>query len=366
MVITRRLFKISNLSAGFGLLAVLCLPSHLAAQTGKSLASFDNICLAEARRAEARHGIPTGLMQSIARVESGRKMVTGEYIPWAWTLNDQGEGLFFDDRDSALAYLQDAVAHPGHSVDVGCMQVNTKWHADGFLDIADMLDPVHNASYAAGFLLDLHAAHESWDEAVKHYHSAEPRKNVAYHRRVLAELERFMTDTLPESAQTASSEPASSEMASSEMASSEMASSPSDDGVVQTAAIASAATQAAALAATGDADDVLSTDLLSAPEIGSTDQAAVPSMPAAQPDVILPDGAESVAAPRAKAPLVEAPLTAGAPSIVASQPDMSPQPGNNAPAAAAVDDPLLAKQPNLVPHRSRVEHFRRLLAQQAG
>ena len=361
MVITRRLFKISNLSAGFGLLAVLCLPSHLAAQTGKSLASFDNICLAEARRAEARHGIPTGLMQSIARVESGRKMVTGEYMPWAWTLNDQGEGLFFDDRDSALAYLQDAVAHPGHSVDVGCMQVNTKWHADGFLDIADMLDPVHNASYAAGFLLDLHAAHESWDEAVKHYHSAEPRKNVAYHRRVLAELERFMTDTLPESAQTASSEPASSEMASSEMAS-----SPSDDGVVQTAAIASAATQAAALAATGDADDVLSTDLLSAPEIGSTDQAAVPSMPAAQPDVILPDGAESVAAPRAKAPLVEAPLTAGAPSIVASQPDMSPQPGNNAPAAAAVDDPLLAKQPNLVPHRSRVEHFRRLLAQQAG
>ena len=141
-----------------------------------------------------------------------------------------------------------------------------------------------------------------------------------------------------------------------------MASSTSDDGVVQTAAIASAATQAA----TGDADDVLSTDLLSAPEIGSTDQAAVPSMPAAQPDVILPDGAESVAPPRAKAPLVEAPLTAGAPSIVASQPDMSPQPGNNAPAAAAVDDPLLAKQPNLVPHRSRVEHFRRLLAQQAG
>jgi hypothetical protein len=185
------------LSAGLCLLVLLCLPVPLTAQTGKSLTSFDNICLAEARRAETTHGIPAGLLQSISRVESGRKMVTGEYMPWAWTLNDRGEGLFFDDREAALAYLRDAVATPGHSVDVGCMQVNTKWHAEAFPDIADMLDPVHNASYAAGFLLDLHAAHQSWDEAVKRYHSAEPGKNVAYHRRVLAELERFMADSDP-------------------------------------------------------------------------------------------------------------------------------------------------------------------------
>ena len=106
------------LSAGLGLLAALCSPAQVAAQTGKSLSSFDNICLAEAKRAEAKYDIPPGLLQSITRVESGRKMVTGEYMPWAWTLNDRGEGLFFDDRDSALAYLRDAMTTPDHSVDV--------------------------------------------------------------------------------------------------------------------------------------------------------------------------------------------------------------------------------------------------------
>ena len=175
--------------AGTGLFAANAL-----AQAGKALGSLENICLSEARRAEAQHGIPSGLLQSITRVEAGRKTVTGEFMPWAWTLNDAGEGLFFDSREAAMRHLEAAVAAPGHSVDVGCMQVNTKWHMEGFHDLSDMLDPVQNADYAAGFLLDLHEAHQSWDDAVKHYHSSEPAKNVAYHGRVLAELERFLAD----------------------------------------------------------------------------------------------------------------------------------------------------------------------------
>ena len=167
------------------------MPQSLAA-TADNVPSIDNICLAEARRAEIQHGIPEGLMQSITRVESGRKTVTGEYMPWTWTLNDSGEGLFFDTRQAAFDYLQAAVDAGDHSVDVGCMQVNTKWHMDGFFELADMLDPVQNADYAASFLLDLFAAHQSWDGAVKHYHSSDPAKNVQYHARVLAELETFL------------------------------------------------------------------------------------------------------------------------------------------------------------------------------
>ena len=136
------------------------MPQALAA-TADDAPSIDNICLAEARRAEIQHGIPEGLMQSITRVESGRKTVTGEYMPWTWTLNDSGEGLFFDTRQAAFDYLQAAVDAGDHSVDVGCMQVNTKWHMDGFFELADMLDPVQNADYAASFLLDLFAAHKA-------------------------------------------------------------------------------------------------------------------------------------------------------------------------------------------------------------
>ena len=332
------------LSAGLGLLALLSMPAQLVAQTGKSLTSFDNICLAEAKRAETRHGIPSGLLQSITRVESGRKMITGEYMPWAWTLNDRGEGLFFDDREAALAYLRNAVAKPEHSVDVGCMQVNTKWHADGFPDLADMLDPVHNASYAAGFLLDLHAAHQSWDEAVKHYHSSEPRKNVSYHRRVLAELERFMGDG--DMADDAPLPALPGEAA--------------EVGVEMTAARATNRPMPQTPAASPSSIEVGSTDLeliTGAPAAMPTplQQMASPAPHAEMhgrdslaPDSVPPSAAPSSAVPSAAMPRGDKPVA----GRVASQ--------------TGEDDSLLEKQPNLAPHRSRVEHFRRLLAQQAG
>jgi hypothetical protein len=332
---SRRTFiRPDYLSAGFGLLvqiALLLMPAHLAAQTGKSITALENICLAEAQRAEARHGIPAGLMQSITRVESGRKMVTGEYMPWAWTLNDQGEGLFFDTRETALAYLVKAVATPDHSVDVGCMQVNTKWHADGFLDIADMLDPVHNASYAAGFLLDLHAAHQSWDEAVKHYHSAEPRKNVVYHRRVLAELERYIDR---------GAAPAPTPGA--------------DDSVMLAAAPADL-----------PADDVVSP----MPDEGSADSAAIAPLPDLSALVSGPVAAPAaVSAPQVAVPAGVTPVTA--PSAGALLPDQpspdQPSPDQPSPDQTIAGDPVWEKQPNLAPHRSRVEQFRRILAQQAG
>lgn len=206
--------------------------STLQARAGTSIAGFDNICLSEARRAEAQHGIPHGLLQSIGRVEAGRKTVTGGFMPWARTLNDRGKGLFFDSREAAIRHLQGAVAADDHSVDAGCMQVNTKWHVGGFHKLGDMPDPVQNADYAAGFLFDLHEAHQSWDDAVKHYHSAEPEKHPVYHRRVLAELERFlngdyqdvaMSSAMPDAAETNSTQDEDLAMGSTERANGELA-----------------------------------------------------------------------------------------------------------------------------------------------
>ena len=273
--------------AGTGLFAANAL-----AQAGKALGSLENICLSEARRAEAQHGIPSGLLQSITRVEAGRKTVTGEFMPWAWTLNDAGEGLFFDSREAAMRHLEAAVAAPGHSVDVGCMQVNTKWHMEGFHNLSDMLDPVQNADYAAGFLLDLHEAHQSWDDAVKHYHSSEPGKNVAYHGRVLAELERFLADN--DDAQATAALPVTDPA------------NPVNEGPVT-------------------AQDDTELALIERP-------------------VTLPDTQPAIRA--------ATPVRAAVP--------VTPSP----PADSKADD--LAAQPNLAPHRDRVEHFRQLLARQSG
>ena len=285
------------------------------AQAGKSLAGFDNICLTEARRAEAQHGIPKGLLQSISRVEAGRKTVTGEFMPWAWTLNDRGEGLFFDSREAALRHLEEAVAAGDHSVDVGCMQVNTKWHMGGFHELADMLDPVQNADYAAGFLLDLHEAHQSWDDAVKHYHSAEPEKHMVYHRRVLAELEMFLNGR--------------------------------DDETEVASGLPEAGDSAVNLSrpSTGPSQDDRAADLaLRAPLA----PAALPAMP---PEVSPTAGPVSGS-------------TTGSTAVQTSAPTAGPVTRSTTGSTAGMG--AMDKQPNLAPHWKRVEHFRRLLAEGAG
>ena len=293
------------------------------AQAGTSLANFDNICLTEARRAEAQHGIPSGLLQSISRVEAGRKTVTGEFMPWAWTLNDRGEGLFFDSREAALKHLQAAVDAGDHSVDVGCMQVNTKWHLEGFLELSDMLDPVQNADYAAGFLLDLHEAHQSWDDAVKHYHSSQPEKNVRYHSRVLAELEIFLAGK---------------------------GAAPTDDS------------QAVAVA--DDADLELAS--LTAPLPSAMPAPVAP--PAPPMPMPLPGPAQLPMVPLALDQQVQPDqpdqpfANPGDGRFMASPSPAIPSPALPSPARFSAMD----KQPNLVPHWNRVEKFRALLAREAS
>ncbi len=143
-------------------------------------------CMALARAAEGRHGLPNGILQSISRIEASRIQSDGSYRAWPWTLNDSGKGLFFDNREQVLDYLDTHMTNPDTSIDIGCMQINTKWHGSFFETLDEMLDPASNVDYAAGFLTDLYYAHGSWNEAIRHYHSSDRRKNSPYLRRVLA------------------------------------------------------------------------------------------------------------------------------------------------------------------------------------
>ncbi|MDB2390158.1 lytic transglycosylase domain-containing protein [Alphaproteobacteria bacterium] len=141
-------------------------------------------CEALAAKAEIDYAIPSGIMQGIARVESGRVDLDGKRKSWPWTVNDGVEGLFFEDQASALEFVEVSYANGENSVDVGCMQINTKWHKDNFRDFAEMFDPDVNMAYAASFLITLRNRHGSWDQAIRHYHSNDPGKNETYLRKV--------------------------------------------------------------------------------------------------------------------------------------------------------------------------------------
>lgn len=138
-------------------------------------------CAEIAERAGRRAGVPSGLMSAIALVETGRNGNS-----WPWTLNEGGKGMHFDHKDEALTYLRDAIARGVTNIDIGCMQLNWRWHSAGFKSAADILDPDQNATYAALFLIELKKRLGSWEAATAHYHSADPTRGDAYLQKVAA------------------------------------------------------------------------------------------------------------------------------------------------------------------------------------
>ena len=78
------------------------------------------------------------------------------------------------------------------NVDVGCMQLNIKWHAKYFSNFSEMLSPTHNTLYAAKYLEQLYKETGSWMKAVKYYHSRNPKYNELYYAK-FSKLPNFDT-----------------------------------------------------------------------------------------------------------------------------------------------------------------------------
>lgn len=164
----------------------LALPIALAALLALAVpaAAAADLCLRAAEEAARKTGVPLRLLLAVTLTETGRSR-DGALQPWPWALNRGGEGFWFPTEAEALAVLSDALAQGVTNIDVGCFQLNHRWHAAAFASAEQMLDPRANALYAAR-LLARHAADEGdWIAAAGAYHSATPEKAAAY----LARLE---------------------------------------------------------------------------------------------------------------------------------------------------------------------------------
>ena len=51
-------------------------------------------------------------------------------------------------------------------IDIGCMQINHRFHGADFRSLSEMFDPARNVDYAANFLKALKAQEGSWTLAV--------------------------------------------------------------------------------------------------------------------------------------------------------------------------------------------------------
>ncbi len=147
-------------------------------------------CRTAARQAEQRFAIPPGLLQAISLVETGRYR-HGETVAWPWTVNIAGKGRYFDTRAQAESFVRERKNRGADSIDIGCFQINTRWHGGAFDTPFAMFEPAAGAAYAASFLTRLHGELGDWNAAVNSYHSRHTDKGAAYGKKIAAALERL-------------------------------------------------------------------------------------------------------------------------------------------------------------------------------
>ena len=151
------------------------------------LSAFDvgvgELCVLWISEEERRHGIPDGLLRAIACVETGGRVAR---CPWPWSVNVAGRPYVFLTRHKALSFVKQMQRAGVRNMDVGCMQINLKHHAQAFKTLEIAFAPKHNIRYAAVLLRKLYDRTGTWDKAVAAYHSGRPVFHNPYRQKVFS------------------------------------------------------------------------------------------------------------------------------------------------------------------------------------
>jgi hypothetical protein len=169
--------------SALGLALVLALgglapPSAARADDDYSAALCEQAIVNGARRG----GVPAEVLHAVALTETGQNS-SGRLRPYPWAINREGKGHWFKTREEALAFAEASLSQNRPSFDVGCVQINYRWHGHAFPSLEDMFDPEWTATYAAQFLRTLYEERGSWSEAAGAYHSLTPEKAQIYRAR---------------------------------------------------------------------------------------------------------------------------------------------------------------------------------------
>jgi hypothetical protein len=152
-----------------------------------------DLCDRAAAEAARATGVPLSVLQAIALTETGRNR-GGGLRPWPWASNAAGAGRWYDSRAAAEADMRELIAGGQRSIDIGCFQINLRWHGHAFPGPEAMFDPMANALYAARFLSGLAAELGSWEAAAGAYHSRTPDLAARYTARFREHLAALDAD----------------------------------------------------------------------------------------------------------------------------------------------------------------------------
>ena len=144
-----------------------------------------DICEEHIYRAAQKYQIPIALLYAVGLAESGRK---GRLHPYA--LNVEGRTFFPRNQNEALQIFKKERAEGKKLIDLGCMQINHKYHASAFPSLKSMLNPRLNVDYSARFLRRLKDRHGTWSLAVARYHAGD--KNHQAQKKYVCRVLRHM------------------------------------------------------------------------------------------------------------------------------------------------------------------------------
>jgi hypothetical protein len=164
-------------------LSSLFFSTHSHGKINKSM----DLCKAASHQMERHYNIPKNLLRAISLTETGRWLKEHkENIAWPWTVTSGGSGQYFPTKSQAIAHVRDLQAQGVTNIDVGCMQINMRYHPDAFDNLHEAFDPHTNTEYAGDFLTRLFKQTKSWSKAAAHYHSTDPERNMYYREKVLS------------------------------------------------------------------------------------------------------------------------------------------------------------------------------------
>lgn len=143
------------------------------------LSALQGACVAEILSAQTRYGIPDNLLLGIGLQEAGVERDGGLTV-WPWSVNAEGEGRFLRDAPEAIDWVRTRQQAGDELIDVGCMQINLRWHPEAFPSLEAAFDPGLNVDYAARYLSGLADRFGSWTAATGRYHSADPDRADRY------------------------------------------------------------------------------------------------------------------------------------------------------------------------------------------
>lgn len=170
------------------LIAAFSAPKAAAAREAESITTIDpsTLCEAAAVHHERANTLPRALLAAVAMAESGRYLPKKQKSrPWPWTINAEGKPYYFKTKAEAIAKTQQLLDGGMRSIDVGCMQVNLRYHPHAFASLDDAFDPMTNVAYGAEFLMELRERTGSWQQAVANYHSQTAWRGGRYFARVI-------------------------------------------------------------------------------------------------------------------------------------------------------------------------------------